>query len=87
MALDYDLAVKAERSGYHLRLDERIAVLVPPTQEPNSRTRPSLGVSSGTWRASSSSNSLYASSVAEIKGFSKNSIVLSIPWLPLDDRP
>jgi hypothetical protein len=52
----------------------------PPTQEPNSRTRPNRGVSSGNWRASSSSNSLNASRVAEIKGFSKNSSVLSISW-------
>ena len=58
VALNHDLAVKAERGGYHLRLDERIAVLVPPTQEPNSRTRPNRGVYSRNWRTSSSSNSL-----------------------------
>jgi hypothetical protein len=28
VALDYDLAVKAEGGGYHLRLDERISVLI-----------------------------------------------------------
>jgi hypothetical protein len=29
VALNHDLAVETERGGYHLRLDERIAVLVP----------------------------------------------------------